>query len=118
MEDLREARVLPMDFSWRAPSYTLELNDVSCNPAISPMSTPKALSPADDRAGWNQPGHRSIRPSCPNITSPVSGSPTSVAIKTSIAARQLRQSTPANAVLFQGREDVRPAPNFAMGSSD
>jgi hypothetical protein len=28
-------------------------------------------------------------------------------MKTSIAARQLRQSTPAHAVVFQGREDVR-----------
>jgi hypothetical protein len=51
MEDLlREARVLPMDFSSGAPACTLEMHDLSCDLAISPMSTPKALMTTDDRA--------------------------------------------------------------------
>ena len=100
MEGQRGVWGLPMDSSSGAPSCTLGRHGISRDLAILPMGTPKALSPADDRAGPRQPSHRSIRPSGPPIPSPVSRSPTKAAIQTSIATRALWQSTPANAVVL------------------
>ena len=99
MEGPREAWVVPMDSYSGAPSCTLGRHGIGSDPAILPMGTPKALSPADDRAGSRQPSHRKHQAQLPH--NPLTA-----------------ESFTHQGGLFQGREDVRASLNVSMGLQD
>ena len=63
------------------------------------MGTPKALSPADDRAGSSQPSHRKHQAQLPH--NPLTA-----------------ESFTHQGGLFQGREDARASLNVSMDLQD